>query len=209
MLGKLLSHLTYANVVSTLCLLLVLGGGVAWAASLPRNSVGDDQIKTNAVGAAEIRGNAVGAAEIKRNAVGASEIRDGALTAREFSPGLRLQGPPGQRGDRGLPGQPGAPATKLFAYVNSEGTLAFQSGVDGISHTTLGSYVLAFNRSLAGCAVLTTSGRGFPTSAGNVTQGTAGTSPTVDPADPRLVAVQTFDQTNAEADRGFFVAAFC
>ena len=209
MLGKLLTHLTYANVVSTLCLLLLLGGGVAWAASLPRNSVGDDQIKAKAVGASEIRSNAVGAAEIKRNAVGASEIRDGTLTAREFSPGLRLQGPRGQRGDQGAPGQPGAPATKLFAYVNSEGTLAFQSGVDGISHPVLGSYVLTFNRSLAGCAVLTQSGRGFPTSAGNVTQGAAGTSPTVDAADPRQVGVQTADPAGNEADRGFFIAAFC
>jgi hypothetical protein len=209
MLGKLLTRLTYANVVSTLCLLLLLGGGVAWAASLPRNSVGDDQIKANAVGASEIRSNAVGAAEIKRNAVGASEVRDGTLTAREFSPGLRLQGPPGQRGDQGVPGQPGAPATRLFAYVNSEGTLAFQSGVAGISHTTVGSYVLTFNRSLAGCAVLTTSGRGVPSSAANVTQGTAGASPTVNDVDPRQVQVSTFDPTNTEADRGFFIAAFC
>jgi hypothetical protein len=206
MLGKLLTHLTYANVVSTLCLLLVLGGGVAWAASLPRNSVGDDQIKTNAVGASEIRSNAVGAAEIKRNAVGASEVRDGTLTAQDFSPGLRLQGPPGQRGDQGVPG---APATKLFAYVNSDGTIAFQSGVDGISHPALGVYLLTFNRSLAGCAVLTGSGRGFPTSAGNVTQGAARTSPTVDTADPRQVGVQTVAAAGNEADLGFFVAAFC
>ena len=210
MLGKLLSHLTYANVVSTLCLLLVLGGGVAWAASLPRNSVGDDQIKTNAVGASEIRGNAVGAAEIKRNAVGASELRDGTLTAREFSPGLRLQGPPGQRGDQGVPGQPGAPATKLFAYVNSEGTLAFQSGVDGISHPSAGSYLLTFNRSLARCAVLTTAGKGFPSSAGNVTQGGAEANPTAAAGgDERQVQVSTFDATSNNADRGFFIAAFC
>ena len=48
-----------------------------------------------------------------------------------------------------MPGQPGAPATKLFAYVNSEGALAFQSGVDGVTHPSSGSYVLTFNRSLA------------------------------------------------------------
>ena len=107
------------------------------------------------------------------------------------------------------PASPGAPATKLFAYVNSEGTLAFQSGVDGISHPTLGSYVLTFNRSLAGCAVLTTSGKGLPNSAANVTQGTAGTSPTILAANPSEVGVGTFDAANNEADRGFFIAAFC
>jgi hypothetical protein len=42
-----------------------------------------------------------------------------------------------------------------------------------------------------------------------VTQGTAGTSPTVNDVDPRQVQVSTFDPTNTEADRGFFIAAFC
>ncbi|MBS1882490.1 MAG: hypothetical protein JSS97_05980, partial [Actinobacteria bacterium] len=38
--------LTYSNVVSTLCLCLLLGGGTAYAAThLPRNSVGTKQIK--------------------------------------------------------------------------------------------------------------------------------------------------------------------
>ncbi len=81
--------------------------------------------------------------------------------------------------------------------------------MDSISHPVLGSYVLTFNRSLASCAVLTTSGLGFPTSAGNVTQGTAGTSPTILAANPREVGVSTFDAANNEADRGFFIAAFC
>ncbi|MBS1861108.1 MAG: hypothetical protein JSS68_05285, partial [Actinobacteria bacterium] len=42
-------RLTYANVVSTICLFLLLGGA-AWAASsLPRNSVGTRQLKNGAV----------------------------------------------------------------------------------------------------------------------------------------------------------------
>jgi hypothetical protein len=43
--------LTYANVVSTLCLFLLLGGGAAYAATemLPKNSVGTKQLKTGAV----------------------------------------------------------------------------------------------------------------------------------------------------------------
>ena len=111
-----------------------------------------------------------------------------------------------------MPGQPGAPATKLFAYVNSEGTIAFQSGVDGISHPSAGSgsYLLTFNRSLARCAVLTTSGRGFPSSAGNVTQGAAEANPTAAAGgDERQVQVSTFDATSNNADRGFFIVAFC
>jgi hypothetical protein len=48
---KLRSRLTYANVVSTLCLFLVVAGGGTFAASkLARNSVGPKQIKNGAVG---------------------------------------------------------------------------------------------------------------------------------------------------------------
>ena len=43
-------RLTYSNVVSTLCLFLLLGGGAAYAAShLGKNSVGSKQLKKNAV----------------------------------------------------------------------------------------------------------------------------------------------------------------
>jgi hypothetical protein len=48
---RLRAKLTYSNVVSTLCLLLLVGGGTAWAATtLPKNSVGAKQIKNGAVG---------------------------------------------------------------------------------------------------------------------------------------------------------------
>jgi hypothetical protein len=50
-MNRLRSKLTYANVVSTLCLVLVVGGGSAYAASqvLPANSVGTAQLKSGAV----------------------------------------------------------------------------------------------------------------------------------------------------------------
>lgn len=46
--------LSYANVVSTLCLLLLVAGGTAWA--LGRNSVASKHIKNNAVGFADLKG---------------------------------------------------------------------------------------------------------------------------------------------------------
>ena len=49
-------RLTYSNVVSTLCLFLLLGGGAAYAAShLGKNSVGSKQLKKNAVITAKSR----------------------------------------------------------------------------------------------------------------------------------------------------------
>lgn len=47
---RLRGRLTYANVVSTLCLFLLLGGGAAVAASrLPKDSVGAQQLRVGAV----------------------------------------------------------------------------------------------------------------------------------------------------------------
>jgi hypothetical protein len=48
-------HLTYPNVVSTLCLLLLVGGGTALAAGkLGKNSVGTKQIRNNSVTPAKL-----------------------------------------------------------------------------------------------------------------------------------------------------------
>jgi hypothetical protein len=58
--------LTYANVVSTICLFLLLGGGAAYAAShLGKNSVGARQLKKNAVTTKKIKNGAVTAAKLK------------------------------------------------------------------------------------------------------------------------------------------------
>src|SRR3954447_26244234 len=54
-MNRLRGKLTYANVISTLCLFLLLGGGAAFAATqLPKNSVGARQIKRGAVTPAKI-----------------------------------------------------------------------------------------------------------------------------------------------------------
>src|SRR5262245_21608742 len=48
---RIRSELTYSNVISTLCLFLIVGGGTAYAASemLPKGSVGTKQIQKEAV----------------------------------------------------------------------------------------------------------------------------------------------------------------
>ncbi len=52
---RLRGKLTYSNIVSTICLFLLLGGGVAWAANnLPKNSVGAKQLKKGAVTPAKL-----------------------------------------------------------------------------------------------------------------------------------------------------------
>jgi hypothetical protein len=87
-------RLTYANVASTVALLLALGG-TAWAAALPRNSVGARQLKrnavtntklaTNAVSTAKIRLGAVTTGRIAPHAVDSSRLKDDAISARKIA----------------------------------------------------------------------------------------------------------------------------
>lgn len=68
------SRLSYANVVSTLCLFLLLGGGAFAATKLARNSVGPRQLKAGAVRTAKIANEAVTGAKIKRGTIDGSRI---------------------------------------------------------------------------------------------------------------------------------------
>ena len=54
MIARLRKHLTYANVLATACLFVVLGGGAYAATQLPKNSVGAKQLKKGAVTPAKI-----------------------------------------------------------------------------------------------------------------------------------------------------------
>src|SRR5829696_3044172 len=56
---KVHERLTYANVVSTICLFILLGGGAYAATKLPKNSVGPNQLKKDAVTTAKIKNGAV------------------------------------------------------------------------------------------------------------------------------------------------------
>jgi hypothetical protein len=59
------ASLTYANVMATLAVFLVLGGGAYAAVQLPKNSVGAKQLKKNAVTADKIKAGAVTGAKVK------------------------------------------------------------------------------------------------------------------------------------------------
>jgi hypothetical protein len=83
---RFLPRPTYANVVSTLCLFLLLGGTSALAATqLANNSVGTSQIKKNAVVAAKIRNGAITTTKIKNGAVTTAKIGDAAVTSSQLA----------------------------------------------------------------------------------------------------------------------------
>jgi hypothetical protein len=63
--------LTYANVVSSLCLFLLLAGGTALAASkLAKNSVGPKQLRSNAVTGAKVKNQSLSGRDINLKKLG-------------------------------------------------------------------------------------------------------------------------------------------
>jgi hypothetical protein len=153
---RLRGKLTYANVISTLCLFLLLGGGAAYAAiKLPRNSVGARQIKRGAVTPAKISNatkQVLAGAQGPRGATGAQGPKGprGATGAA---------GATGKTGAQGPRGETGEAATALWAVVegNSEPNPTFVAKSPAVVSVerlggTPGSYAVFFNRNVASCA---------------------------------------------------------
>jgi hypothetical protein len=83
---NLRGKLTYSNVISTLCLFLLIGGGTAFAASqLAKNSVGSKQLKKNSVTAAKIKNGVVTANKIATNAVTTTKVANEAVTTGKLA----------------------------------------------------------------------------------------------------------------------------
>src|SRR5215212_2700302 len=104
MLERIRAQLSYANVMSTIAVFIVLGGGAYAATKLPKNSVGTKQIKNGAVTKAKLA---------KRVNLGGAKGDTGA------------QGPAGAKGDKGDAGTAGTPGTN-----GKDGTNG-QDGQDG------------------------------------------------------------------------------
>jgi hypothetical protein len=82
-------RLSYANLVSTLALFLVLTGGAAYAAHryLTRKSVGTPQLKANAVTTAKIKANSITTRKIKRIAISSDKLKENAVTTEKIADG--------------------------------------------------------------------------------------------------------------------------
>jgi trimeric autotransporter adhesin len=78
---QLRKRLTYANVMSSLAVFLVLGGATAFAAT----KIGSSEIKANAIVTGKIAKEAVAQGKIKVGAVGNSRLGDGSVSAQKIA----------------------------------------------------------------------------------------------------------------------------
>ena len=96
-------HLTYANVVSTLCLCLLLGGGITYAA----NTIGSADVVNNSLRSRDIKNRQVKTQDLKPNAVNGALVADNAITGDDVDEST-LQGVLGTPGAQGPTGETGA-----------------------------------------------------------------------------------------------------
>src|SRR5215217_6867208 len=137
----LCSRATYANAMASAAMFIAVGGTSYAAITLPRNSVGERQIKPRAVGSGKL----------KTGAVRSRAIRDGAIKVQDLARTTKqaLTGAPGP------PGAPGAPAVTLRASVSSTGALVAGNASSSDS-SGVGRVSVRFPRGLAGCVPVAT-----------------------------------------------------
>jgi hypothetical protein len=134
-LRSIRSRLTYANIASSIALFAALGG-TSYALTLPRNSVGKEQLRTGSVGRAEIRTGAVRSSEIHSHAIAVADISPKALSF--------LRGQQGPRGPAGV---------GYYLEANSGGGHTVGNG-SIIGNQGTNGFVVRFPSSVASCALV-------------------------------------------------------
>lgn len=220
-------RLTYANVMATLAVLLACAGTSVAAVSMKASSVRSLHIAPNAVTSAKVKNGTLQRSDFARGVLGGVSAKgapgatgpQGATgpagaTGPQGPAGPRgqqgIEGPRGEAGPQGEPGidgvdgQDGANATKLWAVVRLDGTLARGSQATGSARTAAGTFVVTFDRNVSSCSYLATIGGdngGIPT-AGLV-------SATNRATDVNAIVVKTRNVAGQDYDHPFHVAVFC
>jgi hypothetical protein len=180
-------RLTYANVMATVAVFLALGGGAYAAIKLPRNSVGQRQLRNGSVGASELKTGAVRGRAVKDRSIGVAEL---STSARES---LR-----GQQGPAGAPGVP------FRAVIASSGDPA-AGNATGIQHAPgSNEYLVRFPSDVSSCTAIATLGD----TAGEAAQIPPAGRITVTPTQG-AVLVRTYDAAGSPSPASFHLAVSC
>ena len=132
--------MTYANVMATVAVFIALGG-TSYALTVPRNSVGQAQLRSDSVGRSELR----------RGAVTSPAIRDRSLLLRDVSVGARSS----LRGAQGPPGPQGPAGPTYSAAIDSAG-IKRRGNANYWFATGVSERVVGFDRPVTDCVATAT-----------------------------------------------------
>ena len=205
MVSKLRTHASL--VVAFVALFFAIGG----------SSFAADAVDSAAklVTGKNVKNSSLTGKDVKNSSLTASDVKDRSLLAADFKSGQLPAGPAGSagpkgetgsRGPQGQTGEAGTPATKLWAVVNADGSLARGSGAT--SSTFNGAYYrVAFNQPVDTCSYQATIGK---TGAGFSNGGEAEADEFVGNGFPASeVLVDTYTSAGAAAQKKFSLAVFC
>ena len=206
---QLRNRLTYANVMSSLAVFLVLGGATAFAAT----KIGANQLKANSVKTGKIVKEAVTTSKIKNNAVNTGKIADGAVTSAKIADkavtGAKIDASTVGTVPNATNATNATNAQNLnglyFAVVNANGTLA--RGSAGVTSDNLGadSYrvFLPAGIDTKNCFFVGSLGGNNPgnNSVGQISLNPSGTA--------NAIFVSTFDSAGTGAAREFSILVRC
>jgi hypothetical protein len=185
-LQQMQRSVSFANVTAIIALFVAIGGTSYAAITLPRNSVGQREIKSAAVGNNEL----------KRGAVTSRAIKNGAVQLHDLSGATRSS-------LAGKAGPPGPAAVGLRAAFNSGGGQIAGNATFATSEG-MNKWLIGFSRSLAGCVPTATLAR----NAGGVTVD-PGPGRIVVAVEGDLVAVETYNAAGAPDRLPFNVIVAC
>ncbi len=137
-------RLTYANVMSSIAVFLILGGATAFAAQK--------------IGANEIKANSIGTGKVKKEAITTSKIKNGAVTGAKVNLGSLGKVPSASSADTaalsansnalgGLAPSAFEPRVQ-WATVKSDGTILAQSGGISVTEVSTNDYLINFGSSV-------------------------------------------------------------
>jgi hypothetical protein len=223
MFAKLRSRLTYANVVSTICLVLVVGGSSAYAAA---TITGADVVNDSLTGedvqgrggsapvngsltSGDIGGQAANPAtgtpfvegsltqwDIKNGTLGSDDVANDSLTGADID-------------ESSLAG--GLPATSRFGVIlGFNGGRAYGRGITNSQRFETGHYRVVFDRPVTGCVAVATPGESFPSRVGDSDSLNPPGIKVIPPPSgaPNAVDVRTQFGTTP-IDQSFHIALFC
>jgi hypothetical protein len=115
---------TYANVTATLALVIAVGSGGAYAASLAKNAVGSKQIKNGAIKAVDVKPGSLNGAQVQDGSITGADLEPGSLTGAQVQDGSIT----GADVDESTLSLPAAPVTaRVFeGPLTFNGTLTLQ-----------------------------------------------------------------------------------
>ena len=117
--SKLRTSLTYANVVSTLCLFVVLGGSAYAATTITGKNV---------------KNSSLTGTDIKNSSLTTSDVKNRSLLAADFKSGQLPAGPSGAQGPQGATGQTGSAGPVSLQYLEGS-SVTLPAGAGSVTGT--------------------------------------------------------------------------